>query len=111
MIRPTVFPDHEAMSRHVADWLAARLSRLPDALLCLASGSTPARTYELLAEKHATDPGLFGRVRILKLDEWGGLSMDDPATCEQHLRRSLIDVLGLHERYVGFESCPADPTA
>ena len=93
MVTPTVFPDHEAMSRHVADWLEARLRHAPDALLCLAAGSTPTRTYQLLAEKRSHTSGLFDSVRIIKLDEWGGLAMDDPATCEQYLRRTLIDDL------------------
>ncbi len=51
---------------------------------------------------------LFESARIIKLDEWGGLAMDDPASCEQHLRQALIDPLGLHERYVAFDSQTAD---
>lgn len=111
MLKTTTFPDHDAMSRHVADWLTDRLRRVSDALLCLAAGSTPTRAYELLAQVHSTEPGLFDRVRILKLDEWGGLAMDDPATCEQHLRRCLIHRLDLGERYVGFKSPTSDPEA
>jgi galactosamine-6-phosphate isomerase len=111
MLAPLRFPDHEAMSRHAADWLADRVRQVSDALLCLAAGSTPTRTYQLLAERHATDLGCFRRVRVLKLDEWGGLGMDDPATCEQYLRRHLVDALGLGDRYVGFDSRPADPEA
>src|SRR5262245_48612124 len=111
MLRPIVFSDHEAMSRHAADWLAARLGQVPDALFCLAAGSTPVRTYQILAQRHEHEPALFAESRIIKLDEWGGLSMEDPATCEQCLRAHLIDRLGLGKRYVGFESRSADPDA
>jgi galactosamine-6-phosphate isomerase len=48
------------------------------------------------------------RVRWIKLDEWGGLAMDDPATCEFQLRRTLITPLGAADRYTAFESQPAD---
>ena len=53
MIKPQVFTDHEAMSRHSAELVAARLRQRPDALLCLATGATPTRTYELLAQFQA----------------------------------------------------------
>jgi len=111
MLQHATFPDHEAMSRHAADWLVDRMRQVPEALLCLAAGSTPTRTYHLLAERHAAEPGLFSRLRILKLDEWGGLAMDDPATCERYLRETLVDALNLGDRYVGFDSNPADPEA
>jgi galactosamine-6-phosphate isomerase len=110
-LQPQVTADHEAMSRQAADWLVDRLRERPDALLCLATGATPTRTYAMLADRGCAEPKLFESARIIKLDEWGGLAMDDPASCEQHLRRSLIDPLGLHERYVGFNSQAADPEA
>jgi galactosamine-6-phosphate isomerase len=109
MLQPHVFPDHETMSRFAADRLAARLNEKPNSLICLATGTTPTRTYELLAQKRGAVPRLFERVRVIKLDEWGGLAMSDPATCEQYLRQYFVDVLGLADRYVGFHSHPADP--
>ncbi len=104
---PRVFADHETLSRHAADWVAARLRARPDALLCLASGGTPTRTYELLAGQ----PQELRRARLLKLDEWGGLAMNDPATCESYFRRLLLAPLGHDLRLHGFCSRPADPAA
>jgi galactosamine-6-phosphate isomerase len=111
MPKPQILPDHEAVSQRAADWLADRIREQPDALMCLATGATPMRSYELLAQRRQTEPQLFDRVRVLKLDEWGGLPLADPATCESHLRQALIEPLGLAERYVGFDSQPADPLA
>ena len=111
MIEPRVFSDYEALSRHAADWLAERLRERPSALICLAAGSTPQRTYEILAEQGTTDPALFSQCRLLKLDEWGALAMDDPATCEHQLRATLVQPLGADDRYIGFESRPEDPVA
>jgi galactosamine-6-phosphate isomerase len=111
MLRPHVFSDHEAVSRYAADWLIDRLRDNPRALVCLASGTTPTRTYQLLAQRREIEPSLFNQCRILKLDEWGGLPAADPATCDQHLRAELITPLGLADRYVGFESNPADAAA
>jgi galactosamine-6-phosphate isomerase len=47
----------------------------------------------------------------LKLDEWGGLAKDDPATCEQHLRRALVDPLRLDRRYIALNGEATDPQA
>jgi galactosamine-6-phosphate isomerase len=108
---PRVFPDHEAVSRHAAETLVARLRENPYALLCLAAGSTPIRTYELLAEAGAKDSALFKHCRIIKLDEWGGLPPGNQATCDVQLRTALVSPLNLAERYVAFESNPTDPDA
>ncbi len=107
-----VFPDYRAMSRAAADWLAAEIERKPDSLLCLATGSSPALTYELLAAQAAERPELFRKARILKLDEWGGLPMSHPSTCESYLRERLVKPLGLkRDRFFGWRSQPADPEA
>ena len=104
--------DHEAMSQAAVARMVAQLQRQPDSLFILATGGTPERTYQLLAERGRAEPSLCDRLRILKLDEWGGLSMDDPATCEVALRRALVGPLGIStERFVGWQSAPSDIVA
>jgi galactosamine-6-phosphate isomerase len=111
MIEVVSFADHEAMSCAAAEWIASRIRAIPNALVCLASGATPVRAYRLLAEKHAAEPGLFERVRIIKLDEWHGLAADDLGSCERSLCDDLLDVLDLGERYISFDGCAADAQA
>jgi galactosamine-6-phosphate isomerase len=104
--------DHEAMSRAAVECIAAQLRRKPDSLLILATGGTPERTYQLLAKRGRAETGLCDRLRILKLDEWGGLGMEDPATCEMALRRLLLAPLRIGpDRYMGWQSSPADTEA
>lgn len=108
----TTFDTHEALSRAAAQEVIAAVRRKPDALLCLATGNTPTRTYELLAEAAALAPALFKRVRILKLDEWGGLELDDPGTSETYVRRHVLTPLRIDDsRYFGFNSNPTDAEA
>jgi galactosamine-6-phosphate isomerase len=111
MLHVSVHPDHEAVSRHAADWLYQRLEEHPRSICCLASGNTPTRTYELLAERGAAEREALAEVRLLQLDEWGGLPRQSAATCESHLRQALVEPLGLSDRFVGFDSDPADPAA
>ena len=103
-----IHPDYQSLSVAAADLIAKRLAEKPNLLLCLATGSTPTRAYELLATRPQS---LFKQARILKLDEWGGIPMSSPATCETYLRKLLIDPLDLASRYFGFESQPTDPNA
>jgi galactosamine-6-phosphate isomerase len=111
MLKPEVFPDHETMSQAAVDDIVRQLEQQPDALLCLATGQSPMRAYAMLAARGQAEPRLAERVRILKLDEWGGLAMDDPASSETWLRQALVTPLGLESRYAGFDSRPADPEA
>lgn len=105
-----VSPDYETMSQSAAAFLAEETRRKPNTLFCLATGASPARTYELLALHNRQQPGLFGRAHWLKLDEWGGLAMDDPASCEADLRAKVIEPLHISPgRYFGWQSRPPDP--
>lgn len=74
--------------------------------MCLATGATPMRAYEFLAHDGRER---LAASRILKLDEWGGIPMSSPATCETFLRKTLIEPLELEGHYTGFESQPKNP--
>lgn len=104
--------DYEAMSREGAALLAQTLRRDPRALICLATGGSPARTYELFAEAGRREPALCRDARFVKLDEWGGLAATDPSSCEGYLRAKLVEPLGLRpEQFQGWRCQPADPAA
>jgi len=107
-----VFDNHESLSTEAAVRICGALAGKPSLLLCAAGGSTPVRTYQLLAEHRVREPEVFRRLRVVKLDEWGGLATDDPGTCEHQLQTILVRPLGLPaEHYFGFNSNPADPEA
>jgi galactosamine-6-phosphate isomerase len=104
-----VHSDYESLSQAAVAWLLERIDPRPDALVCLAAGSTPARTYSLLAERGKREPARFAKLRFIKLDEWGGLGSSDPGSCEVQLRTELIEPLGAADRYVGFDGHAVDP--
>ena len=104
--------DHDEMSQKAVILLARALRRRPGLRLGLATGATPTRTYERLARMRTRRPALFRGVRIVKLDEWLGLPMDHPATCETYLRENVLRPWGVpRSRYHGFHSRPRDPGA
>ena len=107
-----IHPDECSLGESAAARLAAEIRLKPDALVCLATGATPTLTYERFVARACAAPTEFAGVRWLKLDEWGGLAIDDPATCEHYLRRLLLNPLAVPpERYCGWESQPADAEA
>lgn len=107
-----VLHDYEEMSLRAAKYLHLRVLDKPDLLLCAATGGTPTRTYELLAQSFENHPRQASRLRVIKLDEWGGLPAGDDATCEAYLRRHLLRPLGVTpDRYIGFRADAPDPAA
>jgi len=101
---------YEEISRKAEQIIAEDLIQNQALLLCTATGGSPTRLYEMLVRKHEVSPDLFSRMRVIKLDEWGGIPMQHPGTCESYLQQQVIRPLGITEdRYISFQSQPDDP--
>jgi len=100
----------ETMSRLAAGFVVAALRRRPDMVLCASAGNTPTGTYARLAALHRRQPRLFTRIRILQIDEWGGLRRGDPVSCEADLHSKLLGPLQIgRDRFAGFRTDAARP--
>jgi galactosamine-6-phosphate isomerase len=101
--------DYEDLSRRAARDILGELRRKPGLLLGVATGDSPRRTYERLAERRAHEPGLFRAVRVVALDEWLGLEPGHPASCEAYVRARIMAPLGIRpSRGQGFRSAAED---
>ena len=101
---------YEELSRKAKDIIIQEIEKNKELLLCTATGGSPTETYDLLGKEYQKKPELFAQLRIIKLDEWGGIPMNHPATCESYLQAHLIQPLKISgSRYNGFYSNPADP--
>ena len=78
-----------------ADVFAALLSRKPEAVLGLATGSSPLGVYRSLAERHGAGDLSFAGARAFLLDEYVGLPAEHP----QRYRSVIGEVF---EQYVDF---------
>jgi galactosamine-6-phosphate isomerase len=98
------------MSQLAASLIREEVEKNPGLLLCTATGSSPEGLYKELAKTAGVKKALFSQMRVLKLDEWGGIPENHPVTCEYFLRSKLLDPLGIPaERYISFASDPEDP--
>ncbi len=71
-------PDARAAARLVADAVAALLARKPDAVLGLATGSSPLAVYDELADRCSAGLVSFAKARAFMLDEYVGIGADHP---------------------------------
>lgn len=104
--------DYKEMSTQAKDLIVKEIQQNPNLLLCAATGSSPLGTYQLLSEFYNNQQSLFQKLRIIKLDEWGGVAMQEPQTCESFLQQYLLKPLQISkERYFAFDSDPQNPQA
>lgn len=106
----TYCDDYQSLSLQAKELILAALQQKKDSLFCVATGASPLGAYQLLASTYEQQPALFEQVRLLKLDEWGGVPMQEPQTCEVFLQKYLIQPLRIPaSRYFGFNSDPENP--
>jgi galactosamine-6-phosphate isomerase len=102
-----IFNTYDELSLKARELIVQEIEQDKNLLLCTATGGSPTRTYELLGETYQGKPELFSGLRIIKLDEWGGIALDQPGSCESYLQKHVLQPLQIHEsRYTGFNSNP-----
>lgn len=70
-----------------ADAVEALIRRRPDAVLGLATGSSPLPVYDELVLRHEQGGLDFSRARAFALDEYVGLPAGHPESCREVIRR------------------------
>ena len=83
-------PTAEAASIVAAKIIAQLVRRKPDAVLGLATGSTPLATYRELVRMHREDGLDFSRVRTFNLDEYVGLPHEHPQSYHEFMQENLF---------------------
>ena len=104
--------NYEEMSLLGAELVHAEVEINPDLLFGAASGNSPAGLYELMVEKHADSHGFFDWMKVIKLDEWVGLTDDSTFTSEYDIQEKLLKKLEIGpDRYISFKVETDDPAS
>ncbi len=82
---------YEAMSRKAADILAAQIQLKPNCVLGLATGTTPIGAYKGLIKKYESGSLDFSEVRTYNLDEYRGLTHEDPQSYHYFMNDQLFN--------------------
>jgi glucosamine-6-phosphate deaminase len=89
--------------------VVARLVReKPDAVLGLATGSTPLRLYRELVRMHEEEGLDFSRVTTFNLDEYAGLDKDHPQSYHAFMWKELFSRINVDARRVHIPDGMAD---
>ncbi|MFI8597424.1 glucosamine-6-phosphate deaminase [Rothia koreensis] len=89
-----VVPDPESVGDVAAERIAELVRRKPDAVLGVATGSSPVPTYRSLEQRVRNGLDVSG-VSAFALDEYVGLSEGHPQSYAEVVRREVTERLGL----------------
>lgn len=82
--------NYDAMSARAAELLAAQVLLKPACVLGLATGSSPVGMYRRLAEQYRQGQLDFSAVTSVNLDEYCGLSPEDPQSYRYFMEENLF---------------------
>ncbi|MFV0337931.1 MAG: glucosamine-6-phosphate deaminase [Chthoniobacterales bacterium] len=83
-------PSSEAASEVAARLVAQQITQKPNSVLGLATGSTPCRLYELLAERYKKRRLDFSHVTTFNLDEYVGLDATHEASYHYFMQEKFF---------------------
>lgn len=87
--------DYRDMSRKAANAISAQVILKPTSVLGLATGTTPIGTYEQLAEWNHKGDCDFSQVSTYNLDEYRGLTHEDPQSYHYFMRQNFFDKINI----------------
>ena len=85
------------LSRIAADMIEDVIQKKPNAVLGLATGSSPIGTYEELVKDYKKGLVDFSAVRSVNLDEYVGLSPEHPQSYRYFMNAHLFDQVNINK--------------
>jgi glucosamine-6-phosphate isomerase len=89
------FKNYEQLSDYTADHIVNAIKSKPDLVLCMASGSTPSLTCDLLVEKLKEEHADYSKFTFIGLDEWVGLPPANSGSCHYFFKTKVFEPLQL----------------
>ena len=88
--------DYEDLSRKAANIISAQVIMKPDAVLGLATGSSPVGTYRQLVEWYEKGDLDFSEVKTVNLDEYKGISPEDAQSYYHFMHENLFNHININ---------------
>ena len=88
-------PTYEEMSKAAAQEVAYVLNTKPNAVIGLATGSTPLGLYQELARLHREEGLDFSHVTTFNLDKYVGLKADHPQSYRHFMQENLFNHINI----------------
>lgn len=92
------FDDEDALAAALATRVAEAIVANPELVLGLPTGRTPLAFYRELRERSGLD---WSKVRTFNLDEFVGVSADDPGSYRAFMQGQLFDHVSINPDHIG----------
>ncbi|MCH8537530.1 MAG: 6-phosphogluconolactonase, partial [Alkalimonas sp.] len=105
-------PNADAVANYGADQFSRLLSKKPDAVLGLATGSTPVALYQKLIQRYQAGELSFAEAKSFNLDEYLGLAPTHPQSYRYFMQQQLFDHIDIKPEHTAVPPGDAeDPIA
>ena len=101
-MKVTVFENERTLARTLAVQIAASLGQNPSLVLGLPTGRTPIRLYHELGTLHKNSQADCSHATTFNLDEFVGVTPDDPGSYRMFMREHLFSRVNLHPSRINF---------
>ncbi len=88
--------DYNDLSRKAANIISAQIIMKPNAVLGLATGSSPIGTYKQLIEWYNKGDLNFSEITTINLDEYRGLGPDDAQSYYRFMHENFLDHINVN---------------
>ena len=107
-IKVIITKDYEELSEKAFEIMAEVLRKKPDAVLGLATGSTPIGLYQKMIEDCKRGGISYKKVKTANLDEYVGLTPDNDQSYRYFMRHNLLDHIDIDLNNTNIENGVAD---
>jgi glucosamine-6-phosphate deaminase len=99
MIR--IFESEDELANEIANEMIHHLIHEEYPVFCLASGSTPQKSYRKFADGIDKD-GKIKELKMVSLDEWVGIDRSSEGSCYQMLNQDLFSLVPINSSQIEF---------
>ena len=90
VLRPEYYSDYQHLSIAASRLIIDRLSNSRSIQIGVATGNSPLRTYQLVADKIGCNSLINDHINIFQLDEWLGISSENIQSCQHYIHQQII---------------------
>ncbi|MGG3891409.1 glucosamine-6-phosphate deaminase [Metabacillus fastidiosus] len=103
-----VVKNSDEMSKLAAEKMLAVIKEKPNATIGLATGGTPKGVYAELRKDHQANGTSYGQIKTVNLDEYVGLSPDDPNSYHYYMNEEFLSHINIKEENIHLPNGIAD---
>jgi len=92
-----IFDKKESASQYAAKIFSKQIREKPDAVIGLATGSTPHLLYRELRRQHEEEGLDFSAITSFNLDEYVGLDSNHPSSYRYFMQQALFDHVNIEQ--------------